>query len=81
MTLLEFARQSTTSGSDQSEAFRALDDFFASDRKCFLLKGYVGTGKQPLQRLFRNILNIKRDTDSNGSHRDGLTYLKRDNWI
>ncbi len=45
MNLLEFARERIIPTTDQERALQTLDDFFHSDCKCFLLKGYAGTGK------------------------------------
>lgn len=48
MTLLDFAKEKMHPTVDQEKAFKALDEFWASDVKVFLLKGYAGTGKTTL---------------------------------
>ncbi|MDZ4709986.1 MAG: AAA family ATPase [Saprospiraceae bacterium] len=50
MPLPEFAKQKIKPTSDQETDFQALHDFLESDKKCFLLKGYAGTGKTTITK-------------------------------
>lgn len=43
--LLQFALQKYRPTNDQQQALTALNHFFDSDKRCFMLKGYAGTGK------------------------------------
>ena len=43
--ILKFANKTYNLTEDQKEALRNLNLFFQSDSKCFILKGYAGTGK------------------------------------
>ncbi|MBZ5857557.1 ATP-dependent DNA helicase [Flavihumibacter profundi] len=44
-SLVAFVNSKYNPTSDQLEALRQLESFFAGSEKCFLLKGYAGTGK------------------------------------
>ncbi len=44
-TLPEFFSQKYSPNTDQARALESLHDFLHSDRRCFLLKVYAGTGK------------------------------------
>lgn len=50
MSLLDFAKQRIKPTADQKNAFLAIDEFLKSREKCFLLKGYAGTGKTTITK-------------------------------
>lgn len=54
--LVDFARQLLTPTDDQHEALVLLDAFLNSTDRCFLLKGYAGTGKTFLTRVIAGYL-------------------------
>jgi hypothetical protein len=56
LTLFNFALKSFDPTNDQRVALGKLDTFFASDKKCFLLKGYAGTGKTFLTKCIADFL-------------------------
>lgn len=50
MNILEFAKEKFSPTSDQEEALLAIDGFLSSEDRCFLLKGYAGTGKTTITK-------------------------------
>jgi len=56
MSLLQFALKSITPTADQENALASLDKFFVSNKKCFLLKGYAGTGKTTITKTIAEYL-------------------------
>lgn len=62
MTLQEFATERITPTADQLKAFQVIDTFFRSDKRCFLLKGYAGTGKTTITKIIADYVNfLKKD--------------------
>ncbi len=57
MTLLEFAHKKIKPTADQEKAFQALDTFLDSDCRCFLLKGYAGTGKTTITKTIAQYID------------------------
>src|SRR5690554_684970 len=60
MSLLDFAKQRINPTADQEKAFLAMDDFLKSDQKCFLLKGYAGTGKTTITKTIAQYVSHKK---------------------
>lgn len=58
MTLQEFATERITPTADQLKAFQVIDTFFRSDKRCFLLKGYAGTGKTTITKIIADYVNF-----------------------
>lgn len=56
MSFLDFAVKKITPTPDQQKAILALDEFFKSDKRCFLLKGYAGTGKTTITKTLAEYL-------------------------
>lgn len=54
--LIDFAHQHISPTPAQQEALQALDLFLNSQQRCFLLKGYAGTGKTFLTRIIAQYL-------------------------
>ena len=61
-TLLEFAALNYNLTSNQKEALNDIAEFLSSDKFCFVLKGYAGTGKTFLLGVINAYFKtIKRD--------------------
>lgn len=60
MSLLDFAKQNIAPTADQEKAFQALDDFLKSEGKCFLLKGYAGTGKTTIIKTIAEYISQQK---------------------
>lgn len=60
MTLLEFSKNRISPTSDQQKAFQALDEFLDSPERCFLLKGYAGTGKTTITKIIAEYIEHKK---------------------
>lgn len=58
--ILEFANRYYDLTEDQEEALMNLSTFLQSDNKCFLLKGYAGTGKTFLIKSISDFLNQEK---------------------
>lgn len=60
MTLVEFSKQRFNPTDDQLLAFSMLDKFLHSNEKCFLLKGYAGTGKTTLTKTISEYMESQK---------------------
>ena len=58
--MLEYASIRFTPTENQKKALLKLDQFLKSDRKCFLLKGFAGTGKTFLVKFIGEFLREKK---------------------
>ena len=56
-TLMEFAIARITPTSDQKSALETINGFLASPDRCFMLKGYAGTGKTFLTKVLVEYLD------------------------
>ncbi len=62
MSLLDFTQKKFQPTDNQKEALIALDNFLESNQKCFLLKGYAGTGKTTITKFIADYLEEKKLT-------------------
>ncbi len=62
MSLLDYTLKKFQPTANQKEALIALDLFLESDQKCFLLKGYAGTGKTTITKYIADYLEEKKLT-------------------
>lgn len=60
MNLPEFAKEKISPTPDQEKALIAIDAFLNSNEKCFLLKGYAGTGKTTIIRTIAEYINYRK---------------------
>lgn len=60
MTLVEFSKNRISPTSDQEKAFQALDKFLESPDRCFLLKGFAGTGKTTITKIIAEYIEYKK---------------------
>lgn len=60
MSLVNYAKQNIEPTADQENAFLAIDEFLKSGEKCFLLKGYAGTGKTTITKTIAEYVNHKK---------------------
>lgn len=58
--LLDYALRTFKPTSDQKAALDKLGSFFNSNQKCFLLKGYAGTGKTFLTKCIADFLATQK---------------------
>ena len=58
--LIEFSQKNFSPTEDQLKALSELNLFFQSDKKCFLLKGYAGTGKTFLTKCIAEYLTAEK---------------------
>jgi hypothetical protein len=56
---MDFCRQNIVPTKDQESALNLLDEFFNSDQKVFILKGYAGTGKTTITKALANYCKSK----------------------
>jgi tRNA A37 threonylcarbamoyladenosine biosynthesis protein TsaE len=58
--LVEYALNKFKPTGDQLKALSSLNRFFSSDKRCFLLKGYAGTGKTFLTKCIADYLKEEK---------------------